>query len=83
MQSNASMLVELIINGFIAVGIALVPILALIIFNKTYRRNIKKLFTKLITSIKKLETENISSVYNKTEQKSEVEDNSNNGEFKQ
>ena len=42
MQTNDSRIMELIINGLIAVGIALVPIMILL-FNQTYRNNLFKL----------------------------------------
>ena len=45
MQNNASQIIELVINGFIAVGIALIPTVALL-FNRTYRGNLIKLFSK-------------------------------------
>lgn len=53
MQSNSNMVLELIINGFIAVGIALVPLILLFIFSKTYRTNIIKLFKKAGSLFKK------------------------------
>ncbi len=45
MQNNASQIIESVINGFIAVGIALIPTVALL-FNRTYRGNLIKLFSK-------------------------------------
>ena len=42
MQTNGSRIMELIINGLIAVGVALVPIIILL-FNQTYRGNLLKL----------------------------------------
>ncbi len=42
MQTNDSRIMELIINGLIAVGIALVPIMILL-FNQTYHNNLFKL----------------------------------------
>ena len=46
MQTNANLWVEFVINGFIAVGIAFVPLVCLLVFSKTYRENTKKLFKK-------------------------------------
>ncbi len=59
MQSNANMLYELLINGFIAVGIALIPILILIMFNKTYRGNIVKLFKRVKSLLKNKKNDRI------------------------
>ncbi len=53
MQKNSNMIVELVINGFIAVGIALIPLTALLIFNKTYRQNIVKMFKRLKNLIRR------------------------------
>lgn len=55
MQNNANQVIELVINGFIAVGVALVPITALL-FNRTYRSNLIKLFSKTKTLFKKKKT---------------------------
>ncbi len=58
MQSNSSMISELIVNGFIAVGIAIVPLIVLM-FNSTYRSNLIKLWHKTKNLLNKKKTTEI------------------------
>lgn len=62
MQTNSNLWIEFVINGFIAVGIAFVPIVCLLVFSKTYRENTKKLLKKAIGLFKrkKLKTTSVS-----------------------
>ncbi len=83
MQSNANLWIEFVINGFIAVGIALVPIVCLYIFSKIYRENTNKLFKKLGGMFKrrkpKLASESEFSCENNqnlTENEEKIEENS-------
>ena len=54
MIHSSSGIVELFANGFIAVGIACVPLLFMFIFFKTYRENLKKLCSQTIDFVKKI-----------------------------
>ena len=83
MQTNSNLWIELVINGFIAVGIAFVPLVCLYIFSKTYRENTKKLFKKAIGLFKrkKLKTTSVSDFscensQNLTENEEKIEENS-------
>ena len=58
MQTNDSRIMELIINGLIAVGIALVPIMILL-FNQTYHNNLFKLLGNFNQLFKKKNSINL------------------------